>query len=61
MEKLYMTHSIGDSSWSPDGKQVAFISNISGRNNIWLVSSQSGWPTQLTVSNQRQARPSMVA
>jgi dipeptidyl aminopeptidase/acylaminoacyl peptidase len=55
IEKLYMTRSIGDSSWSPDDRQVAFVSNISGRNNIWLVSSQSSWPTQLTVSNQRQA------
>ena len=55
VEKLYMTHNIGDSSWSPDDKQVAFVTNITGRNNIWLVSSQSGWPTQLTVSNQRQA------
>ena len=55
VEKLYMTRSVGDSSWSPDDKQVAFVTNISGRNNIWLVSSQSGWPTQLTVSNQRQA------
>jgi dipeptidyl aminopeptidase/acylaminoacyl peptidase len=55
MEKLFMSHSVGDSTWSPDGKQIAFLSNISGRNNIWLVSAQSGWPTQLTVSNQRQA------
>src|SRR5215472_16055205 len=55
IEKLYMTHTVGDSSWSPDDKQIAFVTNISGRNNIWLVSSQSGWPTQLTVSNQRQA------
>src|SRR6476660_4375759 len=55
VEKLYMTRAIGDSSWSPDDKQVAFVTNISGRNNSWLVSSQSGWPTQLTVSNQRQA------
>ena len=55
VEKLYMTHNIGDSSWSPDDKQVAFVTNISGRNNIWLVPSQGGWPTQLTVSNQRQA------
>ena len=54
VEKLYMTHTIGDSSWSPDDKQIAFVTNITGRNNIWLVSSQSGWPTQLTVSNQRQ-------
>jgi len=54
IEKLYMTHVVGDSAWSPDDKLVAFVTNISGRNNIWLVSSQSGWPTQLTVSNQRQ-------
>jgi dipeptidyl aminopeptidase/acylaminoacyl peptidase len=55
IEKLYMTRIVGDSSWSPGDKQIAFVSNITGRNNIWLVSSQSGWPTQLTVSNQRQA------
>jgi dipeptidyl aminopeptidase/acylaminoacyl peptidase len=54
VEMLFMTHNIGDSSWSPDDKQVAFVTNISGRNNIWVVSSESGWPTQLTVSNQRQ-------
>ena len=33
IEKLFMSRSIGDADWSPDGKQVAFISNISGRNN----------------------------
>jgi len=57
IEKLYMTRSIGASTWSPDGKTIAFISNISGRNNIWLVASNGGWPTQLTVSEQRQAKP----
>jgi dipeptidyl aminopeptidase/acylaminoacyl peptidase len=57
IDKLYMTRTIGDSTWSPDGKQVAFIANISGRNNIWVVDSDGGWPTQLTVSNQRQVNP----
>ena len=57
IEKLYMTRQIGDSTWSPDGKQVAFISNISGRNNLWLVPAAGGWPTQLTISDQRQAQP----
>ena len=57
MEKLFMSHIISDNSLSPDGKQVAFISNMSGRRNLWVVSSQSGWPTQLTVSNQRQISP----
>jgi dipeptidyl aminopeptidase/acylaminoacyl peptidase len=57
IEKLYMTRAIGASAWSPDGKTIAFISNISGRNNLWLVPAEGGWPTQLTVSDQRQAAP----
>jgi dipeptidyl aminopeptidase/acylaminoacyl peptidase len=58
IEKLYMTRQIGRPTWSPDGKSIAFVSNMSGRNNIWLVSSEGGWPTQLTVSDQRQTSPS---
>src|SRR5437868_8815009 len=57
IEKLYMTRGIGGSTWSPDGKTVAFISNMSGRNNLWLVPADGGWPTQLTISDQRQASP----
>ena len=57
VEKLFSTRLIGGSSWSPDGKQVAFIANISGRNNLWLVPAAGGWPVQLTVSDQRQASP----
>jgi dipeptidyl aminopeptidase/acylaminoacyl peptidase len=57
IDKLYMTRAIGDSAWSPDGKQIAFISNISGRNNLWIVPAEGGWPAQLTVSNQRQTNP----
>jgi len=57
IEKLYMTRAIGGTAWSPDGKTVAFISNISGRNNLWLVTAEGGWPVQLTISDQRQAAP----
>ncbi len=57
IEKLYMTRQVGGSTWSPDGKTVAFVSNLSGRNNLWLVPSEGGWPTQLTVSDQRQTSP----
>jgi len=57
IEKLYTTRNIGGTTWSPDGKQIAFVSNISGRNNIWLVPAAGGWPTQLTISEQRQLSP----
>ncbi len=57
IERLYMTRQVGGSTWSPDGKTVAFISNLSGRNNLWLVPSEGGWPMQLTVSDQRQTQP----
>ena len=57
IDKLYVTRAIGDSAWSPDGKQIAFISNISGRDNLWIVPADGGWPVQLTVSDQRQATP----
>ena len=57
IEKLYMTRNIGDGDWSPDGKRVAFIANITGRNNLWVVNAEGGWPMQLTVSDQREAAP----
>jgi len=55
IEKLYMTRQIGRPTWSSDDKQIAFISNMSGRNNIWLVPAEGGFPVQLTVSDQRQS------
>src|SRR5271157_6049759 len=57
IEKLFMTRQVGGATWSPDGKTVAFVSNLSGRNNLWLVPSEGGWPMQLTVSNERQTSP----
>ncbi len=57
IERLYMTRTVGGAAWSPDGRQIAFVTNISGRSNLWLVSAGGGWPTQLTVSEQRQTQP----
>jgi hypothetical protein len=51
IEKLYMTRQVGGSTWSPDGKTVAFISNLSGRNNLWLVPSE-WWMADATHGKQ---------
>ena len=57
IEKLFMVRRVGSTAWSPNGKQITFISNITGRNNLWRVSAEGGWPVQLTISDQRQASP----
>ncbi len=57
IEKLYMTRQVGGADWSPDGKTIVFVSNMSGRNNLWTMPSEGGWPMQLTVSDQRQTSP----
>jgi dipeptidyl aminopeptidase/acylaminoacyl peptidase len=57
IEKLYMTRQVGRPTWSPDGTSIAFVSNMSGRNNLWIVPAEGGWPVQLTVSDQRQTSP----
>jgi dipeptidyl aminopeptidase/acylaminoacyl peptidase len=56
LERLYMARQIGRPSWSPDGKWISFVTNTSGRNNVWLMTAEGGWPTQLTVSEQRQTQ-----
>lgn len=57
LSKFFVTRTVGGSSWSPDGKNVVLVTNISGRNNLWIVPAAGGWPRQLTISDQRQMNP----
>ncbi|HLX77079.1 MAG TPA: hypothetical protein VKR26_20190, partial [Terriglobales bacterium] len=54
VDDLYFTRGLYGASWSPDGKQVVFTTNFSGRPNLWKVSAAGGWPIQLTQSDERQ-------
>ncbi len=42
--------------WSPDGKHVAYISDITGETEIWLQSVEGGEPVQLTKDNDTYIR-----
>jgi dipeptidyl aminopeptidase/acylaminoacyl peptidase len=54
VDDLYYTRSVFDAAWSPDGQQIVFTTDISGRSNLWKVRASGGWPIQLTQSDDRQ-------
>ena len=54
VDDLFFTRSIGGGAWSPDGKQIVFTTNLTGRNNLWKVNADGGWPIQLSQSDDRQ-------
>src|SRR5258705_8220162 len=55
IDDLFYTRNTGGGAWSPDGKEIVFTSNFTGRFNLWKVSSSGGWPIQLSQSDNRQA------
>ncbi|HEY3927075.1 MAG TPA: S9 family peptidase [Candidatus Koribacter sp.] len=54
VDDLFYTRRVQGSSWSPDGKQIVFTTNLTGRLNLWKVSANGGWPLQLSQSDDRQ-------
>ncbi len=54
VDDLFFTRSVAGPSWSPDGKEIVFTTNLTGRNNLWKVQASGGWPIQLSQSDDRQ-------
>ena len=54
IDDLFYTRATGGGAWSPDGKEIVFTSNFTGRFNLWKVNSSGGWPIQLSQSDDRQ-------
>jgi len=45
MARIGFAHS---PSFSPDGQKIAFVSDLSGTPQVWIVPTQGGWPTLIT-------------
>src|SRR5579884_377106 len=54
IDELVYTRSTEAPAWSPDGNEVAFTTNLTGRYNLWKVAADGGWPLQLTQSEDLQ-------
>ena len=48
---LYVQTASGP-SLSPDGKRLAFLSDITGQRQLWVVDAAGGWPRQITFGSE---------
>ena len=40
-------------AFSPDGKRIAFLTNITGTPQVWMINATGGWPEQMTSYDDR--------
>jgi dipeptidyl aminopeptidase/acylaminoacyl peptidase len=52
---LFYVRGVMDATWTPDGRDVVFSTNLTGRFNLWRVPVGGGFPVQLTQSDDRQS------
>jgi dipeptidyl aminopeptidase/acylaminoacyl peptidase len=47
-EQLSLIRAVDECQLAPDGRTVAFVSDITGALELWTVPAAGGWPSQLT-------------
>jgi dipeptidyl aminopeptidase/acylaminoacyl peptidase len=55
IKDLLNTVRLGGAAWSPDGRQIVYGSNASGRINLWLMNADGSGSHQLTRSDDAQS------
>jgi dipeptidyl aminopeptidase/acylaminoacyl peptidase len=61
VKELLGTARLAGASWSLDGQRIAYISNASGRLNLWVMQADGSGARQLLTSNDRQSEPVWTA
>ncbi len=56
IERYLSIRSALQPSFSPDGKRLAFLTNITGEHQLRVIGSCGGWPEQLTFGPDRVVR-----
>src|SRR5918998_6470959 len=51
-ERLSLIRTISECRLAPDGKIVAFVTDITDAMELWTVAAEGGWPVQLTHLNE---------
>ena len=54
IKTLFNIHSVSGPAWSPNGNEVVFTTNATGRLNLWKISANGGKPIQLSQSDDRE-------
>ena len=52
VRRFFATRSIGGYDVSPDGAELAFVTNMTGATELFRVPASGGWPVQLTFEQQ---------
>lgn len=55
LEDLFFSRIVIGPAWSPNGREIVFTTNTTGRFNLWKMPAAGGWPVQLMQSEDRQS------
>lgn len=53
--RLALMREVTEARVSPDGRQAAFVTDISGALEVWTVATEGGWPTQVSALGEQAA------
>jgi dipeptidyl aminopeptidase/acylaminoacyl peptidase len=52
IERFLNIRAVAEPSFSPDGRFLSFLINVTGVAQLWTVPVEGGWPTQLTFTSE---------